>query len=792
MTLQPDRGTVYRFGLYEVHTASGDLFRQGRRIRLQEQPFRLLISLLQHPDQIVSRETLRQRLWPGDTFVEFDQSLATAVTKLRQALGDSADNPRFIETVPKRGYRFLAPVTVIDQPKTVMHDQISAPPATRTDLPPVPHDPQPEQHKYRKARYAIITAAVAVVLGAVIGVHFYQKRNAFLFTPRDTILVADFVNTTGEPVFDDALRQGLEIGLQQSPVINVLSDRKTGTILKEMGHSSEERVTGKIAVEACQRAGSKVAIQGSVSSLGTNYLIDLAAIRCDNGDPLALEQVQAKQKEDVVDALGKITTQLRTRLGESLPSIRKYDVPLAQATTPSLEALKAYSLGLSTWDQKGDEPSIPFFKRAVEIDPNFAMAYGALGTIYHNLNEDDLASASVTKAYELRDRVTEFEKLAIESWYFLYVTGDLEKAAQVYEFSVQDYPNAAGAFNHLGTTYAELGHYQSGAEKLTEALRLDPTRATTYANLATDLLALNRIDQASAVLDDASKRKMETDFLLQVRYWEAFLRGDHEQMQRIIQRGENVPGARSLLLSEQANTEAYYGHFEKARQLSEAAADLMKSEGDKEEAADCLAEAAVREAEIGNARQARAFVAQAIQIAPDQNVMALAAFAMATLGDLEQETSLSDRLDKEYPFATIIQKYWLPTIRAEVELHRGKGENAVHILEAAVPYESASLGGLSISTLYPAYVRGEAYLAMGDGTEAAAEFQKLIDNPGLVLNMPLGALARLGRARAYSRLSDPEKTRAAYQDFLQLWKDADPNLPILSQTHSEFSHLNFD
>lgn len=787
---QPERGTVCRFGLYEVHAASGDVFRQGRRIRLQEQPFKLLVALLERPNEIVSRETLRQRLWPGDTFVEFDQSLATAVTKLRQALGDTADNPRFIETVPKRGYRFLAPVTVVDPPRLVTPARVQtiADGVAPQESSPPPTPPQGSRRGVA-LRYVLGPALLVAVLGGVAGVYFYHRRGRYPLTPRDTVLIADFVNTTGEPVFDDALRQGVEIGLQQSPVMNVLSDRKTAVILKEMGRSPDDRVTGKVAIEACQRAGSKVAVQGSIAGLGSAYLIGLAAIRCDNGAPIALDQVQASRKEEVVDALGSLTRQLRIRLGEALPSIRKYDVPLEQATTGSLEALRAYSLGLTTWDQKGDDASIPFFEQAVQIDPNFAMAYGALATIYHNLSEDELARRNAARAYALRDRVTDYEKLSIESWYFLYATGDLEKAAQIYEVGVQDYPNSAGAFNHLGTTYAELGRFREAAEELRQALRLDPTRATTYGNLAADLLALNRVDEAGSVLGEAARLRMETDFLLQVNYWKAFLGSDRPAMEHIVQRSENVAGARSLLLFEQANTEAYYGHFQNARQLSLSAVEVMIGDGDKEAAGECMAVAAIREAEAGNAGYARADAARAMQLTRDQNVLAMAALSSAIVGDLNQADRLSKDLDKEHPSATIVQKYWLPTISAALDLRRGRTEDAVRKLNDATPFESASSGELFVGTLYPAYLRGEAYLAMKDGNRADAEFQKLIDHPGLVLNSPLGVLARLGKARADSGLPDPSRTRSAYQDFFSLWKDADPDTPILRQARMEFSKL---
>jgi len=804
MAAEPNRSTIYRFGLYEAHMASGELFRQGRRVKLQEQPLRLLVALLENPGEVVTRELLSQRLWPQGTFVDFDQGLATAVTKLRQALSDNADNPRFVETVPKRGYRFLAAVTVVDQSRGPIQNQVPSSPLPQISMPagqqtaddqPVPTQLAPNQTgeaqpaSSRMVRNAFAAASVAV-LAVVLAIYFYSTRHEFLVTAKDTVLVADFVNTTGEPVFDDTLRQALEIDLEQSPVIQVLSDRKIETILKEMGRSGDDRVSGRIAVEACQRASSKVAVQGSIASLGNAYLVDLAAIRCDNGEPIVLEQMQARRKEDVVKALGNATARLRKRLGESVPSIKKYDVPLEQATTSSLEALKSYSLGLSIWNVKGDQASIPFFQNALHIDPSFAMAYDALGTVYHNLSQTELARVNATRAYELKERVTEAERIAIASRYFLYVTGDLEQAAHTYESAVQSYPNSAGALNHLGTTNGELGRYVAATENLRLALDLDPTRATTYANLATDLLALNRINEAGFVLDEASRLKMETDYLLQVNYWRAFLRGDSAMRLQILERSRNVPRAHSLLLFEEANTEAYYGRFAQARQLWQEAANLMKSEGDGEAAADCLAMAAAREAEIGEVGRARQLSKKALQSTQDQNVMVLAALAQATIGESEQAASLAEKLDQLNPSNTVIQKYWLPTIRARVDLNRGKTQanDAIRSLEVAAPYETAGMSGLSVSTLYPAYVRGQAYLARADGSLALAEFQKLIDNPGLVLNMPQGALARLGRARAYA-LSDREKAQIAYRDFFQLWKDADPDIPILQQAHREFSRL---
>jgi tetratricopeptide (TPR) repeat protein len=622
------------------------------------------------------------------------------------------------------------------------------------------------------------------------GVYWYRSRNRFQITSRDTVVLADFVNTTGEAVFDDALRQGLEIGLKQSPFVQVQSDRKTAVILKQMGREPDARMTGRTAIDVCQRTGSKVTVQGSIASLGTTYLIGLAAIRCDTGEPVANEQVQAKRKEDVVDALGRASFQLRARLGESLPSIQKYNAPLEQATTSSLDALNAYGMGLSTWDEKGDEASLPFFKKAIELDPNFAMAYGALATIYHNSGESALARENTTKAYALRDRVTEAEKLAIESRYFLYVSGDLEKATQVFEFWARNYPQSATAWNQLGSTQANLGRYEQAADSLRTALSLDPTRGPTYANLAGDLVLLNRLEDAETVIAEAEKRKLLTDFLLQVSYWRAFLRNDGADMQRILVQSPDVPGAQALLLSQQANTEAYRGHFEKADELTGVAANLMEHDGDKELAATFLAEGAVREAEVGNVTRARSLITNAQKLLRGEDVEILTALVAAQTGGRKQVEPLTEEINRQWPEDTLVQKYWLPVIRALTDIHERQWSRAVSDLDSAAPFDFASPSSLSVATIYPAYVRGYAYLGAGDGTRAALEFQKLIDHPGMVLNFPLAPLARLGRARAHARSGDPVKARAAYQDFLQLWKDADPDLPIFEQAKAEYAALH--
>jgi eukaryotic-like serine/threonine-protein kinase len=793
MQQHASEGRILRFGSYEVDLVEGSLTKAGFRVRLQGQPFQILALLLEHAGQIVTREEIRQKLWSDKTFVEFDDALNTAVRKLRAALGDAADNPKFLETVPRRGYRFVAPVTVPSESQThddpVQSTLIEAPVA-QTSIAEV--EPSPPFRIFGKAsipRYALFLLA-ALVLAVAIGAYFHLRRPAFRITTEDMIVVADFVNTTGQSVFDDALRQGLEIGLQQSPSVKVLSDRKASVILKQMGHSPDERMTGKTAIEVCQRASGKVAVQGSITGLGRAYLIGLAAIRCDTGDPIANEQIQAKREEEVLDALGRATAQLRSRLGESLPSIRKYNAPLEQATTASLDALNTYGLALSTWDKKGDRDSLPLFKKATELDPNFAQAYGGLATIYHNLGDADLARENAAKAYALRAQVTLAEKANIEARYYSYVTGELEKAREVRALEVQNYPESAGAYNHLGNIDGALGRYEEAVQDLRKALLLDPTRASTYANLANALLGLNQVEDAAAVLVDAHKRKLQTDSLLLADYWIAFLRNDNTAMQSLLQQSSSTRGGQSTLLSEQSNTEAYYGHFAKSRELSRAASNLMEHEGETESAANGMAQTALWEAEIGNSANARKLISQAQKMSLGQDVTTLAALSLARVGDLKQADALNLQLSRQWPLGTYVQKYWLPVIRAETDLRKAQPSKALEDLSTATsPLEFSCPLTLPVATLYPAYVRGQAYLAKGDDLAAINEFQKLIEHRGIEVNDPLVPLAHVGLARSYAHAGNIPKARKAYQDFLELWKDADPDIPILKESKVEYAKL---
>jgi eukaryotic-like serine/threonine-protein kinase len=779
---------VLRFGVFQANLAARELRKHGVRVRLPGQPFCILLMLLEKPGEIVTREEMRQRLWASDTFVDFEHSLNSAIKKLRTALGDSPENSRYIETVPRFGYRFIAPLEEVSTTPTGGDSSRTIGGSTGESS--VLELTQPASSRTRSVSLRLVLLAAALGLPAVFLVeHFFPRSAALPLKERDVVVLADFENTTGDQVFNEALRQGLAVSLEQSSYIQLLSDRKSAVILKQMGHPPDERLTGQLAIDLCQRAGSKVMVQGSISSLGTIYIIGLTALRCENSDAVAHEQAEAKRKEDIIRALGEAATRLRKRLGESMQSIREYSTPLEQVTTTSLEALKAYATGTAAFDREGGQPALPFFMKAVELDPAFAMAYGQLASIYQNLGETQLARDNAIKAFEHKERLTGSERLVIESWYNVFVTGDLEKATQLYEMEIQSHTPTASVLNDMAATYGTLGRYEKAVEILRQSLTLDPDSAITYGNLAVTLMDSNRFDEARAVLAEADHRKLQMDYLLQVRYWNAFLEGNTEEMGQIISQGAGVPGARQLLLSEQARTEAYFGRFEKSRQYAESAAKLMADNGDKESAAACLGELAVREAEIGDITQARKHTGRSLQLARSQSVVTLAALVMVQSGDLKRAQALGEELSKKYPSDTLVQKYWLPTIRARAELRQGNPSKALEILSVAAPFDFATPLTLTVGTLYPVYVRGDAYLAAGDGRRAAAEYSKLIDRPGLVLNYPLGALAHLGRARAYALTGDSAKASSSYQEFWELWKGADPSLPVLRQARAEFSKL---
>jgi tetratricopeptide (TPR) repeat protein/predicted Ser/Thr protein kinase len=645
--------------------------------------------------------------------------------------------------------------------------------------------------RVRQYKRAVMVSAAAIAIALAVGGWLYFARRAHALSKKDTIVLADFANTTGDEVFDGALKQALAFDLGQSPFLNILSEAKVRQALRQMTRSPSERLTQDLAQEVCQRAGSKAYLAGSIATLGTQYVIGLEAVNCASGDVLAREQVTASGKEQVLPALGQAAAKLRNEVGESLSSVQKFDVPLSQATTNSLEALKTLTLGRKTVNEKGDAEAIPFFKRAIELDPDFAFAYAALGISYYNLNQPSLAADYLKKAFDLRDRVTEREKFHITALYYELATGELEKANQTYELWTQVYPRDDVAYGNLGSNHMILGQYESAATETREALHLEPTNVTGYENLGQIYLALNGFSEARTTTEEALERKFD-DFQLHLDlYALAFFQGNVAAMKQQADWTIGKPSAEDLMLSLESDTEAWSGRLGQARELSRQAIESARRSDEKEPAALRQANAAIREALFGNADAARQNAAAAVALAPgSRDAESQAALAYALAGDTARAQSLADDLGSRFPQDTVVQSVWLPTIRAQIETSRQNGTRSIELLRAAAPYELGMLSGSATnSCLYPVYVRAEAYLGAQQGPAAAAEFQKILDHRGLLWNCAIGALAHLGLARAYVLQGDTGKARAAYQDFLTLWKDADADIPVLVAAKSEYAKL---
>ena len=1071
-----------RFDQFELDLRTREIYKQGKRIKLQEQPCKVLGVLIEHPGELVTREELKKRLWPNDTFVDFDHGVNLAINKLREALGDSAENPRFIETLPRRGYRWLAPVEYLEASpanpqaalpigttpearsfaegligKKVSHyrvleilggggmgvvykaediklgrrvalkflpEELGSDPmalerferearaASALNHPnictiheveehegrpflvmellegqtlrehiaagggaPLPTDEvlslaiqiangldaahqkgiihrdikpanifitkrgeakildfglaklveiservevdatlnheesdtqgaaialsshltmtgaalgtarymSPEQvrgekldarsdlfsiglvfyematgrhafggdtaaevheailhrtpalareinpelptkleeiiskalEKDRQARYQTaseiranlqrlqrdmqsgvetdtpaathgwrITLSVAVVLVTVaIAAGVFWRAREVRLADKDTIVLADFNNTTGEPVFDDALKQGLRVQLEQSPVLNILTDEKVGVELQMMGRQKDERLTNDVSRDLCQRVGSKAVLTGSISKLGAHYVIGLNAINCQTGESLGSEQVEADSREHVLQSLDESARKMRNKLGESLATIQKYDAPVERATTPSLEALKAYSLGMRTWHQGGDTAALPFLQRAIELDPGFAMAYGRIGSIYFNIGELSLWGENARKAYELRGKVSERERLYIDSHYY-FMTGDLEKAAQVFELWHQTYPRDPIPQNNLASLYAQLGQFEKALQAGQDALRLDPNNQDTYVSVAFDYAFLNLLGEAESIFKRAEEHKLEGENLLEARYTMAFLRGDETGMKSLVTTALNNGGEEPLLAS-RSWVEAYHGRLRNARGLLQRLIDFYTSKGAKEKAANVQAKLSLTEAYLGERPNARADATAAVKLARDVLVLKTASWSLALAGDIAVAEKLAAELNDNQPGNTPVQRYWLPTTRAAVALERKNADEAIRLLRPMEPHELAT-----VTNLDPIYVRGQAYLMLDNGVAGAAEFKKIIDHLGIVGESAVGALARLGLARAYALQHDTARSRAAYQDFLALWKDADPDIPILIAAKAEYAKLH--
>ena len=648
----------------------------------------------------------------------------------------------------------------------------------------------------------LVPAAVVLVAVAIAGGFYFRSRQGtHRLTEKDTIVLADFANTTGDAIFDDTLKTALSVSLRQSPFLNVLSDSEVAKTLKLMTRPADTKLTPEVAHELCQRAGSRAYIAGKVGGLGNEYVLGLKAVNCHSGDALAEEQVTVASKEKVLDALGEAASKLRSELGESLATVQKFDVPLEQATTSSLEALKAYSLGQKAKNEKGYAAALPYHQRAIQLDPNFAIGYSQVGSDYYSLSEPGRASEYSAKAFQLREHASEREKLTIAAFYYLNVTGELDKAAQTIQEEIENYPRESSSHRRLGIVFSAQGQYEKAAEITRQAVRLAPDQAGNYANLTNYALALQRFDEARQIIHEAQARKMDDFVLHNALYALAFIGADSAGMAEQQQWFAGKPEYENFGLALASDTETYAGRMGKARELTKRAVDSAIRADSKESGALSQAIAAQGEAAYGNPSEARQSAAEALKLAPSSpGAEAEAALAFAVAGDTARAESLAQDLGKRFPLDTQIQSLWLPAIQGQLALDRKNPAAALNALQHASLIEVGEISFVdNISCLYPTYVRGEAYLTAGQGSAAAAEFQKILDHSGIVWNCWTGALAHLGVARANalqartSQGADADAARvralAAYKDFLTLWKDADTDIPILKEAKTEYAKL---
>lgn len=778
-----------QFGQFELDLQSGELYRLGRKIRLQGQTFLVLSALIERAGQVVTREELQQRVWPADIYIDFEHGLNNAIKRLREALNDSPEKPRYIETLPRKGYRFIAPVFEPAAEPEPMGPETEPQGASADTLLVEPLSPEgpSEQAGVRKAnaRFPVVSrqwllVGIALVLISAAGFLAFKHRPRPL-TDRDTIVVADFVNTTGDEVFDGTLREGLVVQLGQSPFLSLVSEMRIQQLLGMMARPTDAHLTAALARELCERNGSAAFFDGSIATLGKHYLLSVRATNCRTGDLLGEEQVQAGSKEEVPGALDSVAKNLRRRVGESITTVERYDTPLADATTPSLEALKAYSAGVQKVYREDPQDAIPFFQRAVSLDPGFAAAYAMMSCAC--IVQPDLATRNIRKAYALREKVSERERLFIESTYDEIALGDLNKSITDNQIWATLYPREYEPARTLEEDYLAVGDASTAAQWGRKALALGGENPLSYQTLALSYWNLNRLDEAKILYKQDEDRKLADPFMNRAKYFLAFAAHDTVGMAEYAARDMGKPGSEDAMLDIQADTARWFGKLKLARELTTRASDSAKYNKAIELAAIYQAKEAFFEAEIGNPKSARATIESSMKLSQNRQVQEIAALVLARIGDSTAAEHLASEIQREHPQDTLAAGYWLPAIHAAIALQRH------HARQAIVLSRTPSSMALAFSEMLTVYLRGEAYMQLRDGKSAAAELQEFLDHWGLVRNAPEGAFARLALARAYAMQGKVPEARAAYKMFLTLWKDADPDIPLLQQARAESAQL---
>jgi eukaryotic-like serine/threonine-protein kinase len=786
-----NRPPAYRFGLFEVFPDAGEIWKQGRRLKLQDQPFRLLLALLEKPGELVSRETIRERLWPGNTFVEFDQSLGTAVTKLRQTLGDEADNPRFIETVPKRGYRFLAPVTLVaaseaapTADETTTPANAGAPLAESVEvvaahLLPAENPARTSGKWFRVALALIVVLVIAVPLTYR---HFHEPVAAL--HANDALILSSIQNATGEALFDGTLSQATRVKLNESPYFNLVTDRALRAALEKAQRPVSEQVSADDARAVCSALGAKAIVTGNVGARGDNYVVTLIAAPCSAGASLATVQAVASSRDEVFSVLSSATDGLRTKLGEPEDSVRRFGTPLADATTSSLAALQAFSAAEAKRDRGLDSEAIPGYKLATDLDPNFALAYARLGVLLANANELAESTVDYQKAFDLREHTAERERLSITAHYYSAVQGNLEKTVEVYSLWRQLYPHDLVPPNNLADIYLQLGETEKALASAREAIEINPNNAFPRVNYAQAAQRLGKFDEAKQAIADAESRNLDTIGFHMTLFQIAFAQNDETEMARQLSLGHDNP-REGELLNLKAWANAAHGQMREARKYFHQAEDVSIKNSLGEFAADIAEDDAQFEVDFGFVPEGASETKRALKLAPNEiNVTAYASLIFARAGDLTSAENYAAQVDELGPHYTIFQKFVLPTTGGAMALRRNDPKGAI---DAMAPIEPNDFNRpLEMCVIY---YRGEALLAAHKNKEAAAQFQKLIDHSFVRPVSPYIPLSHLGLARARLADGDTKDAHDEYNRFFEMWKGADADIPIFRAARAESAHL---
>jgi eukaryotic-like serine/threonine-protein kinase len=764
------------FGDFTVHRRERSLRKQGIRLNLQGQSLDILLLLLERGGDIVTREELQAKLWKANSYVDIENGLNAAVKKLRQTLGDSAETPRYIETLPRVGYRLLVPVIAGVPPQT------EAPAAPADPREPEPPGPPAVAAERKSQRWSYVAAAAVVAVVVVAAVWFARAHRAAPLSDSDLVLVSDFVNTTGDPVFEDTLKRAVLVELSQSPHFNILNEFNLRETLRLMDHSLNDKLLPPLDLQVCQRAGAKVAVAGSIVALGSQYVLTLDARNCLTGHVVAHQEARAPGRDQVLSTLGTLISPLRRKLGESLATIEKFNTPILEATTPSLSALKAYTVGDDMRFRDKEEESVSFYRMAVELDPNFAIAYARLGAIYRNLDQLELSRQHMKKAFDLRSHISEKEKFYIAAHYYTDVTQQVDKSIQTYELWTQTYSNDWIAYNNLADVASRSGLIDKALPAAQQTLRLNPNVWFAYGVLSNAYLRASRFPEAKAICDRAVAENHAGATIKNTALRLAYVEHDQAAADKIL---ESVKGKgnESLLLTLASAATSGWGQARAARALSQRAETLSVAHDNPEEASNTAYDESLFEAEVGNAAEAKLSVEQALRWNLDPASRGFAALSLARIGEVNRAASLVHEADVS-PLDTVLNAVVLASARAAIQLARNNPQQALEELKPAVPYDLAELS--SGATFY---LRGLAYLQAGSATDAQQQFQKLIDNHGSAVTV-YWPLAHLGLARAYAAGGETEKALEAYRSFFALWKDADPDLRILRDAQAEYQKLN--